>query len=184
MSHSKSASLFSITFEDYAAWSQQLQAETDRGLATAAAAILDHMLARLLESFLVDDHQATERLLGKPFSPLGSFAARTATAYSLGLIHADERDDLDCIRDIRNDFAHQPTSPVFSDEAIAKNVRKLKTPKLMPKELLDPSVVPPRELFRITASMLQTFIDRRTCENAERRSSPNRFKMVSTKPPA
>jgi DNA-binding MltR family transcriptional regulator len=142
------------------------------------------MLARLIDSFLVEDFQATERLLGKPFSPLGSFAARTAAAYSLGLITDDERDDLDCIRDIRNDFAHQPTSPAFSDESIAKNVRKLKMPKLMPRELLDSSVVSPIELFRTAVTMLQTFIDRRTHDNAERRISPNRFRMVSTKPPA
>jgi len=184
MSKSESSALFSVTFEDFADWSQQLQAETDRGLATAAAAILDHMLARLIENFLVDDPHATKRLLGNPFSPLGSFAARTAAAYSLGLVTEEERDDLDCIRDIRNDFAHLPTSPAFADQSIAKNVHKLKMPGLMSKELLDPSVMPPRELIRIAVSMLYTFIDIRTRNNQERRVPPKKFKMESTKPPA
>lgn len=184
MSKVESSALFSVTFEDFADWSQQLQAETDRGLATAAAAILDHMLARLMENFLVDDPHATKRLLGNPFSPLGTFAARTAAAYSLGLITEDERDDLDCIRDIRNDFAHQPTSPVFTDESIAKNVHKLKMPNLMPKEILDPSVVPSRELFRTAVSMLYTFIDIRTRNSQERRVHPKGFIMESAKPPA
>ncbi|MDD5468249.1 MAG: MltR family transcriptional regulator [Anaerolineales bacterium] len=179
MSNINSSPWFSVTHEDFAAWSQQLQAETDRGLATAAAAILDHMLARLIECFLVDDPQATERLLGKPFSPLGTFAARTAAAYSLGLISSDERDDLDSIRNIRNDFAHQPTSPAFSDESIAKNVRKLKMPKLMPKVPSGPFEKPPRELFIMAVTMLQTFIDIRT-RSTERRTSAKHFKMVAT----
>jgi len=184
MSKSESSALFSVTIEDFANWSQQLQAETDRGLATAAAAILDHLLARLIENFLVDDPQATKRLLGNPFSPLGSFAARTAAAYSLGLITKDERDDLDCIRGIRNDFAHQPTSPAFSDHSIAMKVRRLNIPKLMPKENNAPSSPPPRELFRTAVSMLYTFIDIRTRSNQERRIHPKGFKMESTKPPA
>jgi len=184
MSKSESSSLFSVTFDDFADWSQQLQSETDRGLATASAAILDHMLARLIENFLVDDPKATKRLLGNPFSPLGSFAARTAAAYSLGLITENERDDLDCIRDIRNDFAHIPTSPAFTDQAIVKSVCKLKTPGLMSKDIFDPSVMPPRELFRTAVSMLYTFIDIRTRKNKERRTHPKRFKIESTKPPA
>jgi DNA-binding MltR family transcriptional regulator len=105
-------------------------------------------------------------------------------AYSLGLITGDERDDLDCIRDIRNDFAHQPTGPSFTDESIAKNVHKLKMPNLMPKEIFDPSMVPPRELFRNAVSMLYTFIDIRTRNSQERRMHPKGFIMASTKPPA
>ncbi|MBM3124603.1 MAG: hypothetical protein FJZ87_05960 [Chloroflexi bacterium] len=184
MSSSKSSPQFSVKPEDWSIWSQQLQSETDRGLATTAAAILDHLVARRIESFILDDSIATKRLLGNPFSPLGSFAARTAAAYSLGLITDDERDDLDCIRDIRNDFAHQPTSPSFTDQSIAQKVRNLKTPKLMSKIILDPYAIPPRELFRDSVSMLSTFIDIRTRNNSERRTSPKRFKIVSTKRPA
>jgi len=184
MNLSESSSQFSVKPEDWSVWSQQLQSETERGLATTAAAILDHLVARRIESFLLDDPGATKRLLGNPFSPLGSFAARTAAAFSLGLISDDERDDLDCIRDIRNDFAHQPISPSFTDQSIAQKVRNMKIPKLMPKAVFDPSAIPPRKLFIDAVSMLSTFIDFRTRNNRERRTSPKRFIIESTKRPA
>lgn len=183
MSQSESSALFTVTPEDWSVWSQQLQSETERGLATTASAILDHLVARLIEGFLLDDPSATKRLLGNPFSPLGSFAARTAAAFSLGLISEDERDDLDCIRDIRNDFAHQPTSPSFSDQSIAQKVRNMKIPKLLPKEMLDSYGESPRRIFTDAVAMLSTFIEIRTRDNRERRTLPKKFKMQYTKPP-
>ena len=178
MSPTKSSALFSVSPEDWSIWSQQLQSETERGLATTAAAILEHLVARLIERFLLDDSSATKRLLG-PFSSLSSFAARTAAAFSLGLISEDERDDLDCIREIRNDFAHQPTSPSFSDQSIADKVRNLKIPKLVPSEIVDQSTLPPRQLFTNGVSMLATFISIRTENNLDRRIPPRRFKIQS-----
>lgn len=180
MSSTEPSTLFIVSPEDWAIWSQQLQSETERGLATTAAAILDHLVARLIEGFLLDDPSATKKLLGLPFSPIGSFAARTAAAYSLGLISEDERDDLDCIRDIRNDFAHKPTSPSFSDQSIANKVRNLKLPKMMPSEILNRFAESSRQLFTNTVAMLSTFIDIRTRQSVDRRSPPRRFYIQPT----
>jgi DNA-binding MltR family transcriptional regulator len=177
MRSTKSSTLFVVSPEDWSTWSQQLQSETERGLATTAAAILDHLLARLIEGFLINDPLATKKLLRGPFSPLGSFAARTAAAYSLGLISEEERDDLDTIRDIRNEFAHKPTSPSFSDKTIARKVKNLKIPKIVPSEIQNWATASLERLFTDTVSMLSTFIDIRTREKVDRRTHAKKFRI-------
>ncbi len=55
---------------------------------------------------------------------MGTFAARAAAAQALGLISTDEFDDLQCIRKVRNDFAHNHRAD-FSDPGIARSCREL-----------------------------------------------------------
>ena len=179
MRSSETSTQFDVSLEDWSTWSQQLQSETERGLAITAAAILDHLLARLIESFILNDRKATKELLGNPYSPLSTFAARTAAAYSLGLISDDERDDLNIVRGIRNKFAHKPTSLSFSDQPIASKIENLKIPKIVPSEIQHWETAPPRKKFANTVAMLSTFIDIRTRQNSEQRTPPKKFKFIS-----
>lgn len=80
--------------------------ETERGAALAAAAMVDDQLARTIEAFLIPNKGSAALLEGFN-APLGTFAARIAAAFALGLI--SERDYRDCelIRKVRNEFAHQ-----------------------------------------------------------------------------
>jgi len=181
MSRSKESTL-SVSLDDWASWSQELQAETDRGLATASSAILENLLGRLIEGFLVDDTRASEKLLSDAYSPLSSFSARIAAAYSLGLISKDERDDLNLIREIRNVFTHQTNSPSFSDDRIEAKVQRLKTYKLITKEIVSSTSAPPKEIFREVVTMLSTFIDLRTHMEIERRVTPKKFVFRFYKP--
>lgn len=80
---------------------------TERGLVLVWAAMLDEMLCRLLERFLVEDKVAQGVLRGGPGDPLTSFTSRTKVAFSLGLIARDEMQAIDKVRTIRNDFAHK-----------------------------------------------------------------------------
>lgn len=80
---------------------------TERGLVLVWAAMLDEMLCRLLERFLVDDKVTQRVLRGGPGDPLTSFSSRTKVAFSLGLIAKDEMQAIDKVRTIRNDFAHK-----------------------------------------------------------------------------
>lgn len=80
---------------------------TERGLVLVWAAMLDEMLCRLLERFLVEDKVSQKVLRGGPGDPLTSFSSRTKVAYSLGLIAKDEMQAIDTVRAIRNDFAHK-----------------------------------------------------------------------------
>ncbi|MEQ5837578.1 hypothetical protein [Marinobacter sp. NFXS9] len=80
---------------------------TERGLVLVWAAMLDEMLCRLLEHFLVEDKVTHGVLRGGPGDPLTSFSSRTKVAFSLGLIAKDEMQAIDKVRAIRNDFAHK-----------------------------------------------------------------------------
>ena len=87
-----------------------LETETDRGVALLAVAFLDDVLDLLLRASFVNDAEAVNRLIG-PGRPLESFGSRAHIAYCMGLLGADVYNDINLIREIRNDFAHrQPTN--------------------------------------------------------------------------
>ena len=87
---------------------EDVQKETDRGVALVSAAFLDDALEAMLRAFFVDDPDEVDKLLNaKAIRPLSSFASRIQLAYCLGLIGPNMYRDLNVIRDIRNDFSHQ-----------------------------------------------------------------------------
>ena len=64
---------------------------------------------------------AMERLKPSNFgAPLASFHAKILVAQALGIVHSDNRKDLDTIRNVRNAFAHSPTHIKFNDEPVKK----------------------------------------------------------------
>ncbi|MBR1267227.1 hypothetical protein JQ629_06870 [Bradyrhizobium sp. AUGA SZCCT0222] len=96
----------------------------ERGLILALAAFAEEALGDLIEAFLISGDPA-KRLLEGFNAPLGTFSARIMMAYSLGLVTKRQRADLDRLRRIRNEFAHnwEPTS--FSDRKIADHIKAL-----------------------------------------------------------
>ncbi len=87
-----------------------MEIETDRGVALLAVAFLDDVLDVLLRASFVNDSEAVNRLIG-PGRPLESFGSRAHISYCMGLLGADVYNDINLIREIRNDFAHrQPTN--------------------------------------------------------------------------
>ena len=87
---------------DLNAFSGPFRAESDRACAVLGAALLDARLERLYDRRL---RNGKEELLSSN-GPLGAFSARIRVARALAWISEDVRYDLDQIRDIRNDFAH------------------------------------------------------------------------------
>jgi len=80
--------------------------ETDRGAALAAAAMLDELLGQIIEAFLIPN-KGSAALLDGFNAPLGSFSARIASSFALGLLSEIEYKECELIRKIRNEFAHQ-----------------------------------------------------------------------------
>jgi DNA-binding MltR family transcriptional regulator len=99
-----------------------LTKESDRGCALFAAAYLDKALSDLLYVSLVED-KSIEKDLFDGSAPLGTFSARIKIAYYLGLISVSCRRDLDLVRTIRNDFAHNAEIISFEDQKIAQRCR-------------------------------------------------------------
>jgi DNA-binding MltR family transcriptional regulator len=134
----------------------------DRVMAVVGAAYLDSILGQLLRAAFLDDEEEVNRLLA-PDRPLGANGSRYQLAYCLGLITADQRDDLKTIAKIRNLFAHNYSVASFESDqskAILKNlhfaerqesIRKClisREPKVGVKKAMEASIPKQRMIFR------------------------------------
>lgn len=103
--------------QDVKEFRKSLDRETDRGCAVMSAAYLDVALENLLKaSFVQADRVIKETFNGT--GPLATFSSRINLSFLLGLIDEQIFRDLNIIRKIRNDFAHEPTTLLFSSESV------------------------------------------------------------------
>jgi DNA-binding MltR family transcriptional regulator len=125
---------------------QELQRESDRGVALVGAAYLDDTLELMLKRFFVDDGKVADSLLSsEAMAPLGTFSGRTKLAYCMGLIGPKMFEDLNTIRSIRNAFAHRHSPLTFNDESLCDRCRNIHA---LPKRLLEPDwSATPRDCF-------------------------------------
>jgi len=98
--------------------------EGERTLVIGGAARPDVALERLLKSVMRHQAGGSDSLFD-PDRPLGTFSAKIALAYRLGLIDDDFEHALHVIRRIRNDFAHAITLVHLADSANFNRVREL-----------------------------------------------------------
>ena len=91
--------------KDFLPYLDELNRESPRGKVLISTGYLEQMLKEILSSFLMKDKIVDELFEGGN-APLGTFSARAKLAYTLGLISELEFHDIDLIRRIRNDFAH------------------------------------------------------------------------------
>jgi hypothetical protein len=102
--------------KDFTVFLEQLRKESERGEVMISASVLDDLLRKTVEAFLVVGGSA-EKLLTGFNAPLGSFSSRIEAAHALGLISDEEFHDANVIRKIRNEFAHTLTTS-FEDQNI------------------------------------------------------------------
>ena len=110
--------------EDVQAFRAALTKETDRGCALFASSYLDKGLSDLLYCALAADKKI-ENDLFEGNAPLASFSARIKMAFYLGKISKVERRDLDLIRKIRNEFAHNADAIDFYEGKIKNQCAEL-----------------------------------------------------------
>jgi DNA-binding MltR family transcriptional regulator len=96
----------------------------ERGLVLSLAAFAEEALGDLIEAFLIRGDPAKQLLEGFN-APLGTFSARIKMAYSLGLVTKRQYEDLEQLRRIRNEFAHNWEPISFNDQKIAAHIRAL-----------------------------------------------------------
>lgn len=109
---------------EFVAFRRALTDESDRGCALFAAAYLDKALSDVLFLSLVENKKIeTELFEGN--APLATFSSRIKLAFYLGKISAACRSDLEVIRKIRNDFAHDASLISFDTQSIADRCRSL-----------------------------------------------------------
>src|SRR5690606_37481533 len=139
--------------------------------------MLDDCLLKLLKYFMIDDAEAeVDKLLsGGPNAPLGTFSSRVLSAYCLGLISEDEFKDIEIIRKIRNDFAHNLLEISFDNQSIMDRCKNLSTPNLLSNifELDAPGQ------FFVAVAMLSSHIALRALGvYRQRRTKPEPFTLV------
>ncbi len=116
----------SLRPEHKEAFTKELMGESDRAAALVAAAEVESYLVHLLMfEFTRLSEEERELLFFGRNGTLSEFADRISVAYGLGVIHPDERDDLDRIRRIRNAFAHSAIPLTFENELIATECSRL-----------------------------------------------------------
>lgn len=159
---------------DLNAFSGPFRAEFDRACAVLGAALLDARLEILYDRRLRDSKQ--ELLSGN--GSLSTFSARIRVARALAWISADVRYDLDQVREIRNEFAHNFDHELsFSTQSIADKCRTLRVAQVLidanehaastPHRNLSTAVIramgsvfePPRQRFEVTVEMLAQHLD-------------------------
>lgn len=104
----------------------ELETQSDRGAALIASAMVDVTLIRLIMCRMAPVEGMHEILFEKEGGPLGTFSARIKVARAFGIIGAAVEADLDCIRRIRNQFAHSPLKIDFGNSLIAAEIKKLR----------------------------------------------------------
>ena len=102
--------------KEFMAFLDHLQQESERGQVLISASMLDDLLMKTLQAFLIKGRSA-ERLLTGFNAPLGTFSARIEASHAMGLISDEEHHDATVIRKIRNEFAHTLTAS-FDDQSI------------------------------------------------------------------
>ncbi len=85
---------------------EEFNNETDRGAVVLTASLLDNVLTVLLKKFLAPSAESDDSIFDTPNAPLSSFGAKIKISERLGLISTRLARDLNLIRRMRNEFAH------------------------------------------------------------------------------
>ena len=109
--------------KDFAPFLDDLNSESERGAVLISVSYMERQLKEIVSAFLCEG-DASAHLLEGFNAPLGTLAARTAAAAALGLISGQEYRELETIRKIRNQFAHDHHTS-FSDQGIVDRCRNL-----------------------------------------------------------
>lgn len=121
------AKLKDLTIMDYQKNVRGYENESDRAVAILAASFLENFLGKYLRHFMADDKITDELFDG--YGPFSTFAQKINTAYAFKFIHKSIKNNLDIIKQIRNEFAHAPHVISFNDEKMKVLCNNLSTAK-------------------------------------------------------
>jgi DNA-binding MltR family transcriptional regulator len=114
--------------EDWETFLREFATSDDRSCAILGVSYLEFLLDQLLRQVFVQDEKAQQQLLNDQ-GPLGTFSTKIELAYCLGLTTKEERDDLNLVRKVRNDFAHKLKSLTLGDRGIKARCLEMKLPQ-------------------------------------------------------
>jgi DNA-binding MltR family transcriptional regulator len=103
----------------------EINAQTDRGAAIIAAAILDDALEDALRTRLILTASLSDRIFSSENGPLARFSAKIDIAAATGLLPKEMCDGIHLVRRIRNKFAHSIEPLKFADQEISAWAKSL-----------------------------------------------------------
>jgi hypothetical protein len=118
-----------MTIEDSASrWNEVLvnefAKESDRAAVILTAAIFDEVLETLLKKRLAPASSESDEVF-RSNGAAAELSSKIVLSYRLGLISSSFRRDLDLVRRIRNDFAHDIQGCTFESPAVRSRVLEL-----------------------------------------------------------
>jgi hypothetical protein len=153
---SKKMTRFDPAHLDTVLW--EINEGPDRSVAIVWSSLLEDALRTAMTRAMNQD--LTKKALEDIFEnyPLVTFSARISLAYAFKIINKVQRDDLNVIRGIRNEFAHNFAISSFGDKNISSRCMSLQAGGFRWKEGLDPK--DPRYRFTFTSMILWAHLGR------------------------
>jgi hypothetical protein len=150
------------TPEYFSRFHSEINAEPNhRGAAILLAANAEICLRYAIKRHLATTDDA-EQILFQSGGPLRSFEAKIRVGYTMGLYGEKTKGNLDCIKAIRNAFAHT-VIPIDFDTAEVKAVCDLMTmPEILPPRAIDAATYKPRGILPDFPTTRQRF--QKICE--------------------
>lgn len=130
--------------------------QSQRAGAIVAVALLDELLERCLYAFLKDERKRAKEAFFDVSKPLSSFKAKVDAGYLLGILDSSEYSELEIIRKIRNEFAHNLTALSFESPDIKALSGQLRTVASPPGFKLN---ISPFDRFKMSTTCLAYRLD-------------------------
>jgi hypothetical protein len=96
---------------------EEIERQTDRAAALIASAYVEERLLLAIQA-RTNRHEKIEKDLYRGSGPLGTFSAKIDLGLLLGIYEPKIHQMLNTIRNIRNEFAHQPKPRDFNSQRI------------------------------------------------------------------
>jgi DNA-binding MltR family transcriptional regulator len=126
----------------------------DRGAALSAVSILDGTLQAAIIEKMRPEIKADPDYLFHSGAPLGSLSAKIRVGYALGLYDSESAEDLECIREIRNAFAHTVWDIKFTTDEVRAVSTRIKVMDRIEKSENDLEWDPtPRSRYLVSVSL-------------------------------
>jgi len=103
--------------EEFQDFRTSLTSETDRGSVLMAAAFIEDKLLQMLKDFMVKNKSIQKKIF-EGNGALATFSSKIQMAYLLGLIPKNIFDDLNILKRLRNDFAHNAKPISFKTDYV------------------------------------------------------------------
>jgi DNA-binding MltR family transcriptional regulator len=133
----------------------------DRTCVLVLSSNLDNRLRELLKAYFISTTKTREKKIFEGTGPLSTFSARINVSYLCGLLSEAEQHDLDVIRDIRNDFAHEEEHVDFATESVVSRCFSLRLGQELRKKRPEQKSTNARGTFRVVAlAMTQLLVGR------------------------